>query len=120
MGYFYRLERHDEGLALIKRAVDAGFERALYIYAMTRKIFRQDEEYFSRFTRESVARIGMSNGFIGTLRTPRLKTCVTAASGLKRLLFFYVTLSPPPIFRTFLLGSEVFVMGLLAYLVYTL
>ncbi|XP_013594431.1 PREDICTED: F-box protein At2g35280-like [Brassica oleracea var. oleracea] len=55
--YFYRLDRHQEGLASIKRAADAGFERALYTYAMTRKILWEDEEYFSRFTRESVGKI---------------------------------------------------------------
>ncbi|CAN6881734.1 hypothetical protein Bca4012_071692 [Brassica carinata] len=49
--YFYWLDRLDEGLRLLKRAVDAGYERALYTYAMTRKILWEDEEYFSRFTR---------------------------------------------------------------------
>ncbi|CAN6871960.1 unnamed protein product [Brassica oleracea] len=57
--YFYGLNREKEGLGLLKRAADAGYERALYTYAMTRKIFWEDEEYFSRFTRESVGRIGM-------------------------------------------------------------
>ncbi|KAG2312951.1 hypothetical protein Bca4012_027551 [Brassica carinata] len=52
-------ERHEEGLALIKSATDAGCERALYTYAMTRKIYHQDEEYLHRFTRESVEEIGM-------------------------------------------------------------
>ncbi|KAL0690071.1 hypothetical protein Bca4012_089749 [Brassica carinata] len=41
--YFYGLDREKEGLGLLKRAADAG----------------EDEEYFSRFTRESVGRIGM-------------------------------------------------------------
>ena len=50
--YFYRLDRRVEGLAWIKRAADAGFERASYTYAMTRKIFSDDGEYLSRFTRE--------------------------------------------------------------------
>ncbi|KAF2574011.1 hypothetical protein F2Q70_00005045 [Brassica cretica] len=57
--YFYGLDRLDEGLCLLKRVVDAGYERALYTYAMTRQIFWEDEEYFSRFTRESVGRMGM-------------------------------------------------------------
>ena len=57
--YFYRLDRHVEGLALIKRAADAWFERASYTYAMTRKIFSDDGEYLSRFTREYVAKIRM-------------------------------------------------------------
>ncbi|CAN6906945.1 unnamed protein product [Brassica oleracea] len=42
-----------------KRAADAGYERAFYTYAMTLKILCKDEEYFSRFTRESVRRMGM-------------------------------------------------------------
>ncbi|KAL0753116.1 hypothetical protein Bca101_090784 [Brassica carinata] len=42
----------------MKRAADAGFERALYTYAMTCKIFWDDEEYFSRLTRENVDMIG--------------------------------------------------------------
>ena len=57
--YFCGLDRLDEGLRLLKRAANAGNERAFYTYAMTRKIFCEDEEYFSRFTRESVARMGM-------------------------------------------------------------
>ncbi|KAF3579595.1 hypothetical protein DY000_02029116 [Brassica cretica] len=57
--YFYGLDRLDEGLRLLKRAADAGYERAFYTYAMTRKILCEDEEYFSRFTRESVSRMGM-------------------------------------------------------------
>ena len=56
--YFYRYERHQEGLALIKSAADAGYERALYTYAMTRKLYWDDEEYFARFTREAVCTIG--------------------------------------------------------------
>ncbi|CAN6869104.1 unnamed protein product, partial [Brassica oleracea] len=47
-----------EGLAFMKLAADEGYERAVYTYAMTRKFFWGDEEYFSRFTRESVDRIG--------------------------------------------------------------
>ncbi|KAG2330192.1 hypothetical protein Bca52824_001372 [Brassica carinata] len=49
--YFFRLERHEEGLALIKRAADAGYERALCTYVMTMKLYHQNEEYLSRFTR---------------------------------------------------------------------
>ncbi|KAL0741344.1 hypothetical protein Bca4012_082857 [Brassica carinata] len=56
--YFFRHERHEEGLALIKSAADAGYERALYTYAMTRKLYYDDEEYLSRFTRSSLAEIG--------------------------------------------------------------
>ncbi|CAN6825547.1 unnamed protein product [Brassica oleracea] len=45
-------------LAFMKLAADEGYERSVYTYAMTIKIFWGDEEYFSRFTRESVDRIG--------------------------------------------------------------
>ncbi|KAF2604423.1 hypothetical protein F2Q70_00024873 [Brassica cretica] len=57
--YLYGLDRLDEGLRLLKRAADAVYERAFCTYAMTRKILCEDEEYFSRFTRESVSRMGM-------------------------------------------------------------
>ncbi|CAN6826679.1 unnamed protein product [Brassica oleracea] len=56
--YFYALQRHEEGLALMKRAADAGYERALYTYAMTCKLYWDDEEYFASFTREAVGTIG--------------------------------------------------------------
>ncbi|KAL0684193.1 hypothetical protein Bca4012_051041 [Brassica carinata] len=55
---FYTFDLQDEGLALIKRAADAGFERALNTYAMTLKVFWDNEEQFSGFTRESCERIG--------------------------------------------------------------
>ncbi|CAN7065693.1 unnamed protein product [Brassica rapa subsp. trilocularis] len=42
----------------MKRAADAGYERGLYTYAMTRKLYSDDEEYFARFTREAVGTIG--------------------------------------------------------------
>ncbi|CAG7870301.1 unnamed protein product [Brassica rapa] len=48
----------EEGLAFMKLAGDEGYEHVVYTYAMTRKIFWGDEEYFARFTRESVDRIG--------------------------------------------------------------
>ncbi|CAF1754081.1 unnamed protein product [Brassica napus] len=47
----------EEGLAFMKLAADEGYERAVYTYAMTRKKFWGDEEYFAHFTRESVDRI---------------------------------------------------------------
>ncbi|CAN6814235.1 unnamed protein product [Brassica oleracea] len=50
--------RNEEGLAFIKLAADEGYERDVYTYAMARKYFWGDEEYFARFTRESVDRIG--------------------------------------------------------------
>ncbi|CAN6870718.1 unnamed protein product, partial [Brassica oleracea] len=48
----------EEGLAFMKLAAGEGYERAVYTYAMTRNSFWGDEEYFARFTRESVDRIG--------------------------------------------------------------
>ncbi|KAF3601994.1 hypothetical protein F2Q69_00035396 [Brassica cretica] len=122
---FYMFDLQDEGLALIKRAADAGFECALYTYAMTLKVFWDNEEHFSGFTRESFERIGkivrslewgcgkshavaflvktyefiskvmpfsiIANvlhgwseiGIFGTLRTIRVKICVTGAFGSK-------------------------------------
>ncbi|CDY25247.1 BnaA02g22090D [Brassica napus] len=56
--FFFTFGLQEEGLALMKRAADAGFERALYTYAMTCKIFWDDEEYFSRLTRKNVDMIG--------------------------------------------------------------
>ncbi|KAL0730272.1 hypothetical protein Bca4012_026365 [Brassica carinata] len=55
---FYTFDLQDEGLGLIKRAADAGFEWALYTYAMTHKVFWNNEEHLSGFTKESVERIG--------------------------------------------------------------
>ncbi|KAL0847076.1 hypothetical protein Bca101_020322 [Brassica carinata] len=55
---FYRQDCHVEGLALIKRAADAGYPRALYTYAMTTKIWSGDGDHFYGFTRETVAKIG--------------------------------------------------------------
>jgi len=56
--FFFTFNLQEEGLAFMKLAADEGYERAVYTYAMTRKIFWGDEEYFARFTRESVVRIG--------------------------------------------------------------
>ena len=56
--FFFTFNLQEEGLAFMKLAADEGYERAVYTYAMTRKIFWGDEEYFARFTRESVDRIG--------------------------------------------------------------
>ncbi|KAL0749854.1 hypothetical protein Bca101_031857 [Brassica carinata] len=48
----------EEGVALMKLAADAGYERAVYTHAMTRKIFWDDGQYFAGIPRESVQRIG--------------------------------------------------------------
>ncbi|CAN7071095.1 unnamed protein product, partial [Brassica oleracea var. botrytis] len=56
--FFFTFNLQKEGLAFMKLAADEGYERAVYTYAMTRKCFWGDEEYFARFTRESIDRIG--------------------------------------------------------------
>ncbi|KAJ4902174.1 F-box domain-containing protein [Raphanus sativus] len=100
--YFYRQDRQEEGLTLIKRAANAGFERALYTYAMTIAAWSGDGDHFCGLRRAYVREIGKivrklegighrdhNEAFLlkrapvnfGTLRIARLKTCVTAASG---------------------------------------
>ena len=56
--FFFTFKLQEEGLAFMKLAAGEGYERAVYTYAMTRNSFWGDEEYFARFTRESVDRIG--------------------------------------------------------------
>ncbi|CAN7057334.1 unnamed protein product [Brassica rapa subsp. trilocularis] len=56
--FLFTFNLQEEGLAFMKLVVDEGYERAVYTYAMIRKLFLGDEEYFARFTRESVDRIG--------------------------------------------------------------
>ncbi|CAN6825549.1 unnamed protein product [Brassica oleracea] len=57
--FVFTLNLEEEGVSLMKLAADAGYERAVYTHAMTRKIFWDDDEgYFARFTREYVIRIG--------------------------------------------------------------
>ncbi|CAN6909110.1 unnamed protein product [Brassica oleracea] len=56
--FFFTFNIQEEGLAFMKLAANEGYERAVYTYAMTRNFFWGDEEYFARFTRESVDRIG--------------------------------------------------------------
>ncbi|CAN7022410.1 unnamed protein product [Brassica rapa subsp. trilocularis] len=56
--FFFTFNLQEEGLAFMKLAGDEGYEHVVYTYAMTRKIFWGDEEYFARFTRESVDMIG--------------------------------------------------------------
>ncbi|WZZ49390.1 hypothetical protein YC2023_049497 [Brassica napus] len=45
-------------LSLMKRAADAGYERAVYTYAMTRAIFEGEGKYFDGIPFEYVDRIG--------------------------------------------------------------
>ncbi|KAL0886017.1 hypothetical protein Bca101_010000 [Brassica carinata] len=56
--FFFSFNIQEEGLSLMKRAADAGYERAVYTHAMTRGIFWGDGQYFPGISRESVARIG--------------------------------------------------------------
>ncbi|KAG2289388.1 hypothetical protein Bca52824_048992 [Brassica carinata] len=56
--FFFTFNLQKKRLAFMKLAANKGYEHAVYTYAMTIKIFWGDEEYFSRFTRESVDRIG--------------------------------------------------------------
>ncbi|KAF2603652.1 hypothetical protein F2Q70_00027453 [Brassica cretica] len=57
--FVFTLNLEEEGVALMKLAADAGYERVVYTHAMTRKTFWDDDEgYFARFPRESVIRIG--------------------------------------------------------------
>ncbi|KAJ4885599.1 F-box protein [Raphanus sativus] len=56
--YLYIQDRHVEGLTLIKRAADAGYQLASYTYAMTTKIWGGDGDHFCGFTRETIAEIG--------------------------------------------------------------
>ncbi|KAF8093383.1 hypothetical protein N665_0383s0015 [Sinapis alba] len=55
---FYTFNLHEEGLAFMKLAEDAGYERVVYTQAMTQKIFWDDEEYFAGLPSESVDMIG--------------------------------------------------------------
>ena len=56
--FVYTFGFKEEGLALMKRAADAGYERAVYLHAITRVIFWSDGQYISRIPRESAERIG--------------------------------------------------------------
>ncbi|KAF3527329.1 hypothetical protein DY000_02040016 [Brassica cretica] len=57
--YFFLYGFEEEGLALIKTATDKCFEIAMYTYAMVRKAFWDDEEFFSRFNRDDIRTISM-------------------------------------------------------------
>ncbi|KAL0864769.1 hypothetical protein Bca101_043887 [Brassica carinata] len=46
--FVYTFGFKEEGLALMKRAADAGYERAVYLHAITRVIFWSDGQYISR------------------------------------------------------------------------
>ncbi|KAF2601150.1 hypothetical protein F2Q70_00027454 [Brassica cretica] len=55
--FFFTFNLQEEGLDFMKLPADKGYECVVYTNAMTRKSFWVDEEYFARFTRESVDRI---------------------------------------------------------------
>ncbi|CAF2318385.1 unnamed protein product, partial [Brassica rapa subsp. narinosa] len=56
--FFYSLDLYEEGLSLLKRAADAGYERAVYTHAITQAIFEGEGKYFHGIPLESVGRIG--------------------------------------------------------------
>ncbi|CAG7893779.1 unnamed protein product, partial [Brassica rapa] len=56
--FFYSYDEQDYGLSLLKRAADAGYERAVYTHAMTEAIFYGDAQYFWRIPRATVDRVG--------------------------------------------------------------
>ncbi|CAN6874092.1 unnamed protein product [Brassica oleracea] len=56
--FFFAFGLKEEGLSLMKRAVDAGYERTVYTHKMTRAIFCCDGQYFASIPRESVHWIG--------------------------------------------------------------
>ncbi|CAN6867814.1 unnamed protein product [Brassica oleracea] len=56
--FFYSYDEKDYGLSLMKRAADAGYERAVYTHAMTQAIFYGYSQYFLRIPRATVDRIG--------------------------------------------------------------
>ncbi|CAN6998492.1 unnamed protein product [Brassica rapa subsp. trilocularis] len=56
--FFYSYDEQDYGLSLLKRAADAGYERAGYTHAMTQAIFYGDAQYFWRIPRATVDRVG--------------------------------------------------------------
>ncbi|CAF2098807.1 unnamed protein product [Brassica rapa] len=56
--FFYSLDLYEEGLSLMKRAADAGYERAVYTHAITQAIFEGEGKYFHGIPLESVGRIG--------------------------------------------------------------
>ncbi|KAJ4902172.1 hypothetical protein Rs2_16123 [Raphanus sativus] len=44
--FVYSFSLIEEGLSLLKRSADAGYERAVYTHVMTRAIFLADGSYF--------------------------------------------------------------------------
>ncbi|CAN6869562.1 unnamed protein product [Brassica oleracea] len=55
--FFFSFSLKEEGLSLMKRAADAGYERVVYTHAITRAIFWCDGQYFAGIPRETVDRI---------------------------------------------------------------
>ncbi|CAN6814125.1 unnamed protein product, partial [Brassica oleracea] len=52
--FFFSFSLKEEWLSLMKRAADAGYERAVYTHTMTRAIFCCDWQYFTGIPRESL------------------------------------------------------------------
>ncbi|CAN6898912.1 unnamed protein product [Brassica oleracea] len=56
--FFFSFSLKKEGISIMKRAADAGYERDVYTHAIIRAIFWCDGQYFTGIPRESVDRIG--------------------------------------------------------------
>ncbi|CAN6873542.1 unnamed protein product [Brassica oleracea] len=50
--FYFTFGLQEEGLSLMKRAADAGYERAVYTHAITQAIFLCDGQYFHGIPRE--------------------------------------------------------------------
>ncbi|WZZ44381.1 hypothetical protein YC2023_040640 [Brassica napus] len=55
--FYFTFGLQEEGLSLMKRAADAGYERDVYTHAITQAIFLCDGQYFHCIPREWVQRI---------------------------------------------------------------
>ncbi|KAF3528582.1 hypothetical protein DY000_02043129 [Brassica cretica] len=56
--FYFTCGLQEEGLSLMKRAADAGYERVVYTHAITQTIFLCDGQYFHGIPREWVRRLG--------------------------------------------------------------
>ncbi|CAN6869070.1 unnamed protein product [Brassica oleracea] len=50
--FYFTFDLQEEGLILMKRAADAGYERAVYTHTITQAIFLCDAQYFHGIPRE--------------------------------------------------------------------
>ncbi|CAN6869060.1 unnamed protein product, partial [Brassica oleracea] len=56
--FYFTFDLQEEGLTLMKRTADAGYERAVYTHTINQAIFLCDGQYFHGIPREWVQRIG--------------------------------------------------------------